>query len=305
MRRVLAPLALALLLAQPVGAEKLQLTQRKLDVDGPVNVAGARKLSARLISLDAKATAPIHLMITATRGSAQGVMVLADTIRSLQSPVVAVVVTHVRDAGAALAPFADRMVMYPSAALVLTEVGYEGVEPPPDEDDEDSGEGADAEAEGKKAEAKEEEEPEPRTKLLRKARKRFLDRFHDRLAGRLDRDGEALRTALEEGGLVVDPARAVERGVASAVVRRIDYRQLPQVKEETKIITSTKEAETVEEPPDEEGEDEGAPQGGEAEPSRRIPRPEKPLSPQDAPKPEPTRGEGADDAEGASDEGDQ
>ena len=131
MRIVISALTLLLVITGlSSAAMALDLTQRKVTVDSKLNVSSATKVANKLIAFDAQADAPITLMISATDGSAQGVQLLADTIRSLKSPVVAAVVTQVHGAGAALATFTDRVLVYPSAGFVFTELPYEGVKKP-------------------------------------------------------------------------------------------------------------------------------------------------------------------------------
>jgi len=234
MPRLRLALAVALTLALSSSALALELTDRNVDVAGKLDVKAASKLSDQLLKLDADNDRPIYLMITATEGSAQGVMILADTIRSVKSPVVGVVVTQVHDAGAALAPFTDRVLMFPSSGLVFTEVEYEGVkkpEPPPEPE------------EGKPAPKV--KEPTPTEVTLQKARAQFLERFYGRLAKRLDMKSGALTTAIDGGGLMMSPTEAVSKKVAYAVVESLSLTELPKVKTEVKVITTQKDTRIV------------------------------------------------------------
>jgi hypothetical protein len=222
----------------------LDLTQRKVDVADSINVSSASKIADKLISFDAQADAPIYLMISATEGSLQGVMLLADTIQSMKSPVVSVVITQVHGAGAALAPFADQVVMYSSSGLVFTSVEYEGVsKPEPPESDEPSDESEEDSEEEANDDDKEEVTPEDR--MLQTAREDFLDRFHTRLAKRISWSKAKFAKKLEEGGFLVSPTAAVRQKIAKAVVNRITYTELPESKKEVKITTSHKRSRAV------------------------------------------------------------
>jgi len=231
---------LLLLVGLASSAAALDLTQRKVSVDGNLNVNSATKIAEKLIAFDARAEAPITMMITATSGSAQGVQLIADTIRSLKSPVVAAVITQVHSAGAALAPFADRVLVYPSAGFVFTELTYEGVKKP-----EPPRPAAPAPAAGMTEPPKSEPEPEPEQVLLQAARKAYLERFNARLAKRIRWSPKKLAKKIAAGGFVVTAEDAVRQKIADEVVEYITYTELPETKRELKVITTDKRSRPV------------------------------------------------------------
>ena len=242
----------------------LHLTQRQTSVSGNLDVGSATKVAEKLLAYDAQSPGPIFLMITATKGTAQGVMVVADTIRSLQSPVVGVVMTEVHGAGAAVAVFCDRVVVFPSAGFVFTELDYEGVAKPKKKDTEPvvekiemsvepqaDGDAADsdtAETPAAAADAKQKpaEEPDPAKLLLERARETYLERIHARLAKRLYFKPGTLEAKLDEGGFLVTATEAVDQKIAYSVVDRMTLTKLPETKRELKVTTTETEAETVE-----------------------------------------------------------
>ena len=128
-------LTLALSLTLTASAAALTLTDRSIEIEGKLDVKKANDVAEKLLKLDAKDSSPIYLMITASTGTAQAVMIVADTIQSLESAVVGIVVTQVHGTGAALAPLTDRMLIYPSAGLIFTELDYEGVEEAEEEEE--------------------------------------------------------------------------------------------------------------------------------------------------------------------------
>lgn len=238
MRILLIALSLLLVVTGLSGAAMaLDLTQRKVTVDSKLNVSAATKVADKLIAFDAQADAPITLMISATEGSAQGVQLLADTIRSLKSPVVAAVITQVHGAGAALATFTDRVLVYPSAGFVFTELPYEGVKKPKKPEPKKPA------AEGEEAEAP--KPPEPEEVLLQEARTTYLERFNARLAKRIRWKAKKLSKKMTEGGFIVNAEEAVRMKVADAVVESITYTTLPETKRETKITTTDKRSRAV------------------------------------------------------------
>ena len=229
------------------------MTQRKLDVAGALNVISATKIVGKLLGMDAQGEAPIYLMLTATKGSVQGVRMVADTIGVLRSPVVAVVLTSVQGAGATLAPFADRLEMYPSSSLVFVDLPYEGVSKPK-KDDKDAAKKTDSEASdsakkksdtaAKKAPAPKAKVPTAEKKLLQKVRVQYLDRFWDDLAKRMDYKKKDLVKWIEEGGFVLSAEDALRRKVADAVVEEVSLKHLATRKVERKSVTTLKTVET-------------------------------------------------------------
>ncbi len=251
-RLVLAVVALVGLAAP---ASALTLTDRNVDLQGKLDIKSASKIADKLLKLDAVSDAPIFLIIGATDGTAQGVMIVADTVRTLASPVVGVVMTEIHGAGAALAPFTDRVVVFPSAGLIFTELDYEGVKKPPEPEEaeaedkaKDKGESedgagkGDAKAAAPKAKKK---EPSKRMLLLHKARAAFLDRFYGRLAKRMFMKKAELLAAIDEGGLLMSAQEAVSKRVAHAVVDKLVYVKLPVEKSEVKVTTTDKKVEVA------------------------------------------------------------
>ncbi len=242
---VLVTLVVALGAARP--AHAFELGSRRLEVSGPLDVKAALKLSQDLIKLNEADDAPIYLIVTATGGSAQGVMLVADTIKSLQAPVVAVVVSPVQGAGAALPLFADRVVMLPSAALVLTEIDYEGVakpeEPKPDAKPDPK---PDAKPDAKPETAK---APSKQTLFLQKVRADYLDHFWASVAKRLGERPADLKAALEAGGKTVSAQEALAKKVAFEIVTQLSTPRIPTEKIESKVVTVRNSVRTVEPPP--------------------------------------------------------
>lgn len=227
MRKTMTVLTGLLVMMLSLPAAALDLTDRQLEVTGTLNVSSARKVAKQLIELDAMADAPIYLMISAHRGSTQGVMLLADTIQTLKSSVVGIVQTEVLGGGAALAAFTDRVYIYPSAGMVFTELEYEGVSKPKP--------------------PKEGSKPKELTKeeeFLLKVREAYLGRFRDALAKRIFYKSGTLQAKFDEGGFAISAAEAVKSKVAHAVVDKITYFRLPETKEETKVTTTRKEIKT-------------------------------------------------------------
>lgn len=220
----------AMILAFGSEALALHLTDRQVTISDPIDVANAQKTSAKLLVMDSGAKAPIYLMLSSSKGSAQGVLLLADTIRSMNNPVVAVVQVQVHGAGAALAVLTDRLVMYRSSGLVFTEVDYQGVkkpEPP------------------KVPPPKDAKVPTAGDKLLQSVRTAYLERFWDRIASRLKLKTSDLEAKLASGGFAYTPIEALRKKIARSVVEKLRYTKLGEAKSETKITTTRKRDRTT------------------------------------------------------------
>lgn len=214
-------------------AFSLDLTNRQISINGSIDVSHATKTAAKLVVMDGQAQAPIYLMIACSRGSAQGVLLLADTIRSLKNPVVAVVQTQIHGAGAALAVLTDRLVMYRSSGLVFHEVAYQGVSKP-----------APPGAKRKKASTAP-KEPSAKAKLLQVVRTDYLARFWNKVASRLKMKVELLNEKLASGGFAMTPRATLKARVAHSVVESLSYAKLSEQKTETKTTTIRKRARTA------------------------------------------------------------
>jgi ATP-dependent protease ClpP protease subunit len=214
-------LASWLALAAP-SASALELNGRRLEVSSGVDTKTAMKLVTDMMNLDEASDDPIFLMVTGGGGTAQGVLLLADGIRAIKAPVVSVVMGPVHGATAAASLFADRVVMLPSAQLVLTEVDYEGVPRPPEV----------------KADDPNKKEPTRAEAFLQRVRKDFLDRFWGVVSKRLNEKATILPEVEAQGGKVITADQALQRKIAFEIVATLETERSPTEKLETKITTT-------------------------------------------------------------------
>lgn len=224
----LAVFALALSAAP---AHALEMSARRLEVAAPIDAKAGAKLATDLMKLNEAGAEPVYLLITASGGSAQGVLLVADAIRAVDSPVVAVVMTPVHGAAAALSLFADRLVMLPSSQLVFTEVDYEGVAKPADP----------------KTAPPDAKPPTAAETFLHKVRADYLQRFWDAVAKRLnEKSGVALMSAIErDGGRVVSAEDALKKKIAFEIASSLVSERVASEKTELKVITTRTETKTV------------------------------------------------------------
>ena len=205
-------------------AQALELGPRRIEITQALDIRGALKLTQDLLRFNDASNAPIYLLIVAPGGSAQAVMMVADTVRSIDAPVVSVVMTPVSGAGAALALVADQVVMMPSAELHFTEVEYEGI----------------AKRDPPKADAPPEEPAvAAQRQFQQQLRNDYLKRFWAFVAKRLNENAATLQTTVEtRGGLVVTAQDALKKKVAVEVVARIEASRTADEKTEIKATTT-------------------------------------------------------------------
>lgn len=228
----IAASALTVVAASAPRASAFELGSRRLEVSSAIDTKVGMKLATDLVKLDEADTAPIYLLITASGGSAQGVLMVADTIKSLQSPVVAVVMAPVQGAAATLPVLCDRVVMLPSATLVLTDVDYEGVAKPPEP----------------KPDAKPEDKPKEPTKteaFLQKVRADYLEKFWGVVAKRIGDAPAKLAADIAGGGRVITAQDALAKKIAFEVVTTIETDRNPAVKTELKVTTTKTKTKVV------------------------------------------------------------
>lgn len=241
MQRLAAPLFALLLTALAVPAQALEVTGRRLEVSGGVDTKVGLKLVTDLMKLDEASDSPIYLFVTGSGGSAQGVMMVSDAIKSLGAPVVAVVMAPVSGATATLPLFADRVVMLPNAQLVLTEVDYEGVPRPPEPKAE--AEAAPGVSAGPAAPKK---EPSKAETFMQSVRASYLERFWAAVGKRLNEQGKALQAAIEgQGGRVITAQEALNKKVAHEVVSSLTTTRSANEKTELKVTTTRNKTRTA------------------------------------------------------------
>jgi len=215
--------------AMPAAA--LELSSRRLEVSGQIDAKAGAKLASDLMRLNESGPEPIYLLVTANGGTAQGVMIVADAIKALESPVVAIVLTPIQGAGATLPFFADRVVMLPSAQLVLTEVDYEGVAKPP------------VPALPVTPETK---PPSKADTFLQKVRTDYLVKFWAAVAKRIGGSGPALQAEMEQqGGRVISADEALKSKIAFEIVSSLESPRTANEKIETKSTTTRTITKTV------------------------------------------------------------
>lgn len=232
----LASFVLALTLtALAALAHSLEVTGRRLEVSAGVDTKVGLKLVADLMKLDEASDSPIYLFVIGSGGSAQGVLMVADAIRSLNAPVVAIVMSPVSGATATLPLFTDRVVMLPSAQLVLTEVDYEGVPRPPE-----------PRADAKPAEGADKKEPTKAEAFMQSVRKDYLDRFWAAVGKRLNEQGKTIQATIEgQGGRVITAQEALSKKVAHEVVTTLTTTRSANEKTELKVTTTKNKTRTA------------------------------------------------------------
>lgn len=240
------PLAILCAALFASSAHALEVNGRRLEVSGGVDTKVGLKLVTDLMKLDESSNSPIFLIVSGSGGSAQGVMMVSDAIRSIEAPVVAVVMAPLHGATATLPLFADRLVMLPSAQLVLTEVDYEGVARPPEAKTEAKPEAkSEAKSEAKPEDKEPKKEVSKADSFMQSVRKDYLDRFWAAVGKRLNEKGPALQASIEtQGGRVMTAQEALAKKIAFEVVATLTTTRSANEKTEVKVTTTTNKTRT-------------------------------------------------------------
>lgn len=218
----------------------LEVNGRRLEVAGNVDTKVGAKLVTDMMKLDEASSSPIYLFVSGAGGSAQGVMLVADAIRSIESPVVAVVLAPVHGATATLPLFADRLVMLPNAQLVFTEVDYEGVPRPPEPRTDEAAANPGAPP------ATPRREPTKAETFLQTVRKDYLDRFWNAVNKRMNDKPGAMQAAIEaNGGRLMTSQEALQKKVAFEVVASLTTTRSANEKTEIKATTTRNRTRTA------------------------------------------------------------
>ena len=212
-RFLLAPtLALVLCWAGPARAETLELTNRMVSLSGSVNSSSVAKVVKKILELDEQSHEPIWLMIDSHGGSVDAGFILIDLMRSLRSPVYAVVISKAYSMGAIITLYAQKRYIYEHATMMLHEASYGALG----------------------------EDPSIRSRI--EFNTKYLDRIHEELAKILKMPYAKYRANIRDAWWVMGK-EAVKANFVDAVVTNVRYRELgvetTEVKKTTLIKTKT------------------------------------------------------------------
>lgn len=215
-------------------ALSLEVNSRRFFINGPLSLDAARAATNAFLEFDRVSNEPIYLMLSGSGGNAQSVMLMADLIQGIKSPVVVVVTNPIQGATAALSVMGDQLVMMPSAQLIFTEAEYEGV---PDLGDNPA-------EQLKRA-------PTARETLLQKVRGDFIKSMWQRVGKRIGMSADALQKEFDsKGGLVLTAQDALKRKVAQEVASELRQGfDQPSLKTEVTVTTTNQQVRTSSEVP--------------------------------------------------------
>ena len=212
-RLALASLACALMGSPAMAADAtLELSQRQLQLGEKLTLQAAHSVAEKLFRLDAEGNEPITLVIATRSGYIPAAMVVVDAIRSLKSPVNALVPAEAFGAGAVVAVFCKQRYVFAHGAFLFRAFEY---------DDEKVMKGKDA-------------------PLPADAAKQYVDRAYEAVAKQLGMRAADLRSRAEKGWYL-PAAEARKAGVASAVVSQVTWIDLTTEITEVKKTSIVKE----------------------------------------------------------------
>ena len=113
-----------LCLAIPAHAEDIKLTDRMVRLSGAINSKLINKATTKLLELEGESLDPIWLIIDSYGGSVDAGYILIDTIKGMQSPVHAVVVSKAYSMAAIITAYCTKRYIYPHATMMFHEASY-------------------------------------------------------------------------------------------------------------------------------------------------------------------------------------
>lgn len=205
--------------ARPDG---IRITDRVVGINGAINRAKMKSVQSKLLELDDQSHDPVWVRINSTGGSVEAGLILIDTMRGIQSPTHCVVESKAYSMAGILLTFCDERYVLPHGTVMLHEASYGTAG----------------------------EDPSNRARIDFLAR--YLDRLHAEIAERLGLDVETYRSRIRNGWWMLAD-EAAEAGIVDAVVRNIDYEEVPVRRKKEKTTVTIKR--TRHRLPDDEGED--------------------------------------------------
>ena len=200
---------------------RLHLTDRQLVVGGTIDVASAQKTSAKLLSMDAGAGSHLPYGFF-DRGTAQGVMLLADTVRALKARL-SLLFKPKYGAGSALAVLTDACIR-PADWFSRNSIRRR-----------------------EKAQTPKADEKEKPKELTEKAKAASVGsaaylKHSESYCESIENEGSRVREKMEAGGFHWTARQTL---VAHSVVEKLMYTKLHEGKTEVKTTTTVKTDRTV------------------------------------------------------------
>jgi len=197
MPRIL-PLVVAALMFSAVpnaNAEHIQLTNRIATLYGGVSAKSIEKVIKKVLELDAESHDPIWLLIDSYGGSVDAGFILIDLIKTIKSPVYAVMTGKAYSMGAIITVFAKKRYIYEHATMMLHEASYGALG----------------------------EDPSIRSRI--EFNMRYLDRIHDEIAKVMGMSSDQYRRKIRDAWWVL-AEDAVKHKMVDAVVTKVTYSEL-------------------------------------------------------------------------------
>jgi len=205
-------LALTLALAAPLApanAKTLELTNRMVNLSGAINTKSINKAVKAVLEWDGQSHDPIWLMIDSFGGSVDAGFILIDVIRSIDSPVYAVVTSKAYSMGAIITAYCQKRYILKHGTMMFHEASYGALG----------------------------EDPTIRSRM--EFNQAYLDRIHHELAQIMKMDYAKYRQRIRDAWWV-SSEEAVEAHMVDAVVDKITYRKLGTETTEVKRVTTIK-----------------------------------------------------------------
>ncbi|MFT5435086.1 MAG: ATP-dependent Clp protease protease subunit [Myxococcota bacterium] len=203
---LLAPLLIAgavACAAPSAQAEHIQLTNRIATLYGGVSQQSIEKVVKKVLEYDGQSHEPIWLLIDSYGGSVDAGFILIDLMRTIRSPIYAVVTSKAYSMGAIITVFAKKRYIYEHATMMLHEASYGALG----------------------------EDPSIRSRI--EFNMRYLDRIHKEIAERIGMTPKAYRSRIRDAWWVLADD-AVKYKMVDAVVTKVTYTEYATEKVEIK-----------------------------------------------------------------------
>lgn len=188
---------------EPAAAIEIQLSDRQVRLSGPVSDGSIDKAVTQMLQLDSQSSEPIWLLIDSPGGSVDAGLILIDVMKTIRSPVYAIVTCKAYSMGAIITVFAKKRFIFPHATMMFHEASYGALG----------------------------EDPQIRSRI--EFSTKYLDILHEEIAKNIGMPVDDYRRRIRDAWWVTAD-EAVKAGFVEAKVTSLSYKELPDEQIEVK-----------------------------------------------------------------------
>ncbi len=203
LRSLFACVLVACAHVEPAAAVDIQLTDRQVKLSGAVNDSSIEKAVQQMLTLDGQSAEPIWLLIDSPGGSVDAGLILIDVMKTIRSPVYAIVTCKAYSMGAIITVFAKKRYIFPHGTMMFHEASYGALG----------------------------EDPQIRSRI--EFSTKYLDKLHDEIAQAIGMPVDNYRKRIRDAWWVTAD-EAVKAGFVEAKVTGLRLSELPEEQVEVK-----------------------------------------------------------------------